>query len=65
MSSQQWEHMVFPSFFGILLIAIVIAVLFFAVLWKKGKTVEAMLVLNALLQIVIILILISIYSCLS
>jgi len=57
--------MVFPSFFGILLIAIVIAILFFAVLWKKGKTVEAMLVLNALLQIVIILILISIYSCLS
>lgn len=41
----------------LLLIAITIAVLIFAVLWKKGKTVEAMLVLNAMLQIVIILIL--------
>jgi len=49
--------MAYPSFFGILLMAIVIAVIIFAVLWKKGKTVEAMLVLNALLQVVIILIL--------
>jgi hypothetical protein len=49
--------MAYPSFFGILLMVIVIAVIIFAVLWKKGKTVEAMLVLNALLQVVIILIL--------
>jgi hypothetical protein len=49
--------MAYPSFFGILLMAIIIAVLFFAILWKKGKTVEAVLILNALLQAVIILIL--------
>lgn len=49
--------MAYPSFFGILLMAIIIAVLFFVILWKKGKTVEAVLVLNALLQAVIILIL--------
>ena len=57
MSSQ--VTMVSPSFFGILLMAIVIAALIFAVLWKKGKTVEAMLVINALLQVAIIMILLS------
>jgi hypothetical protein len=41
----------------LLVMAIVIAVLIFAILWKKGKTVEAMLVLNALLQTIIILVL--------
>jgi amino acid permease len=55
MSSQT---MVYPSFLGILLVTIIVIALIFAVLWKKGKTVEAMLVLNALLQIVIILILV-------
>lgn len=54
--------MVSISFIGILLIAIVGVAIIFAVLWKKGKTVEAMLLLNALLQAVIIMILFSIYS---
>jgi len=62
MSSQQWEHMVSISFFGILLTAIAVVAIIFAVLWKKGKTVEAMLMLNALLQAVIIMILVSMYS---
>jgi len=54
MSSQV---MVSPSFLGILLSAIVIVAAIFALLWKKGKTVEAMLTINAFLQIIIILIL--------
>lgn len=49
--------MVYPSFFGILLIAVIITSFLSIVLWKKGKSVEALLVLNALLQVAIILIL--------
>ena len=59
--SSQVTFMVFSLPLGILFMAI-IAVLICAVLWKRGKTVEAMLVLNALLQVVIIMILLSIYS---
>lgn len=53
------QVMVSPSFLGILLMIIAVAVFFIALLWKKGKTVEALLVINALLQIIIILILLS------
>lgn len=47
----------FPSYVAILLLAIVISLFIITYLWKKGKTVEAMLAINALLQIVIIMIL--------
>jgi len=41
----------------ILLLAVIISLFIVVSLWRKGKTVEAMLVINALLQIVIIVIL--------
>jgi len=53
------QILVFPSAVGILLVAVIISVFFVTSLWKKGKTVEAMLVVNALLQIVTIVILLS------
>ena len=53
------QILVVPSAIGILLLAIIISFFIVANLWKKGKTVEAMLVINALLQIVIIVILLS------
>jgi len=49
--------MVVASIPAILLIAVIIAVIASVVLWRKGKTVEALLVINALLQVIIILIL--------
>lgn len=52
-------QMVSPSFLGILVMVIAVAAIIFAYLWKKGKSVEAMLMLNALLQVIIILILLS------
>ena len=51
------QILVFPSAIGILLLAVTVSLLIVAYLWKKGKTVEAMLVINALLQIVTIVIL--------
>ena len=51
------QILVFPSAIGILLLAVTVSLLTVAYLWKKGKTIEAMLVINALLQIVIIVIL--------
>jgi len=51
------QILIVPSAIGILLLAIVITLFIVATLWKKGKTVEAMLVINALLQIIIIVIL--------
>jgi len=53
------QIMVVPSVIGILLLAVIISLFIVASLWKKGKTVEAMLVINALLQIVTIVILLS------
>jgi len=51
------QILVVPSAVGILLLAIIVTLFIVATLWKKGKTVEAMLVINALLQITIIVIL--------
>jgi len=53
------QILVSPSAFAILLLGIIISFFIVTYLWKKGKTVEAMLVINALLQIVIIAILLS------
>jgi len=53
------QILVSPSAFAILLLGIIISFFILTYLWKKGKTVEAMLVINALLQIVIIAILLS------
>ena len=58
MQSQIRQYpMVVASIPAILLIAVIIAVIASVVLWRKGKTVEALLVINALLQVIIILIL--------
>jgi len=51
------QILVFPSAIGILLLAVTVSLLTVSYLWKKGKTIEAMLVINALLQIFIIIIL--------
>jgi len=51
------QILVVPSAIGILLLAILVMLFIVAALWKKGKTIEAMLVINALLQIIIIVIL--------
>jgi len=51
------QTLVFPSAIGILLLVIVILSFIVANLWKRGKTVEAILVVNALLQIITIVIL--------
>lgn len=51
------EIMVVPSIFGILILVLVVVSFAIVMLWKRGKTVEAMLAVNALLQFIIILIL--------
>ncbi len=53
------QVLVFPSYVAILLLTIIISFFTVTYLWKKGKTVEAMLVINALLQVVTIVILLS------
>ena len=51
------EIMGVPSIFGILILVLVVVSFAIVMLWKRGKTVEAMLAVNALLQFIIILIL--------